>query len=419
MILNSEIIRDTTNIDSLIMKSENNFNELLYNVWKSDTKCGIKVNKDIYLGLYDGKKYQFVHQCITFLLLQILNNITLQCPFWKNKIKFVKSIDDFKISYRRLSGIYTIKGESLPNGFDLGCIVSTVPVRKYNTNVNVKFIQSYSIIKKLCEHFNTIILKTKIPNICISFYSITCKSGLRMKTSHLTNKRLIGQVMQWKTLLKNNKISKNLCYTVAEIPTLTLHKYLQTSSFEIPEWKSILFQLSFTMRLLSKEIPGFVHHDLTTKRVYLKRVPKGGQFVYIVNKKKFYVPNYGYIVKILPSSFSYTKRLYENQTVHDDTLQLTMGLNPENTQFYDLHLFFNTLYFTKNVPRFIKTLARSVIPKEYLTDKNTSSIINRRLRMHISKLHKVNFSFILNNDSMASMRKINKKRILFQSDYKL
>ena len=153
--------------------------------------------------------------------------------------------------------------------------------------------------------------------------------------------------------------------------------------------------------------------------MYLKRVPKGGQFVYIVNKKKFYVPNYGYIVKILPSSFSYTKRLYENQTVHDDTLQLTMGLNPENTQFYDLHLFFNTLYFTKNVPRFIKTLARSVIPKEYLTDKNTSSIINRRLRMHISKLHKVNFSFILNNDSMASMRKINKKRILFQSDYKL
>lgn len=419
MTINSEIVKNSNNVNNNIMKSNGDFTELLFRLLKKyQKKTTFKVDQDIYGGKFDKRSYPFVHQSMSFLLLKLLNNMNLQCPFWKNNIHFVKSIQEYKTSYRRLSDVYTIKGEQIPLGFDMACIVSTIPNTPPKSNMKYT-LYHHTMMKKMCEHFNVIILKTKIPNICFTFDTTICKSGLRMKTNQLKNKRLSGQIIQWKELAKKDKLSYGLCYTIAEIPSLTLHKYLRHKTFENNEWKSILFQLFCTMHLLGKEIPGFVHHNLSVKHVYLKKVPKGGQFVYVIGGTKYYVPNYGYIVKLIPSSYSFANKLYENSVVFDEELQSSMGIHPNNTSFYDLHYFCNTLNYTKNVPQFVKSLIETWLPRNTISEKNTAFVVNKRLRYREENVSKVDFHSILMSSTFSQFKKVNKQTIVFHPQYKI
>lgn len=420
MTVNSNVVKNTTNVNSLILKSKNDFTDLLLRFLNTHPKKTFQLKSSIYEGNFDNKAYPFVHQHLSFLLLKLLNNLVLKCPFYKNKFQFVKSLYDFKPSYKKLSGVYTIKGDSLPKGFDLACVVSTVPKEQKKNGYESKYtLQSHAMMKKMSEHFNIIILKTKLPHLCLSFCSIVCGTGLQMKTFQIQNTRLSQQVLQWKNLVKTGKLSKSLCYTITEVPSLTLHKYLQKSTFENTEWKSILFQICFTMVMLQKEIPGFIHHNLTPKCIHLQKVPKGGQFVYVVGKTKYYVPNIGYVVKILPSSYSYAQKLYENVIVHDESFQASMGVHPQNTSFYDLHLLCNTLYHTKNTSSFMKNILKSLIPSRYL-GKNSSELINSRLRIHTKRPQKcTTFSKLLKSKTFSSFKTINKNNIVFYPSYKV
>ena len=417
MVNNSNVIQNSTNKNSLILKSKD-FTELLFRLFHK--RGAFRIKNDIYLGKYDKRSYPFVHINVSFLLMKLMNNVVMKCPFYKNKIQLLKSVYDYKTSYKRLSGLYTIKAEHLPvpQGTDIACLVSTVPLHKQKENQYS--LQPHALLKKLTEHFNVIILKTKTPNLCYSFYSIVCTTGLKMKVAHIQNKRLSGQITQWKSLVKNGTLSNGLCYTITETPTLTLHKYLQNNTFELNEWKSILFQLFFTLHMLQKEIPEFVHHNLTPKYIHLKKVPKGGQFIYSLGGKKYYVPNYGYVVKILPSSYSYAKRLYENSIVHNDEFQSTLGLHPDNTSFYDLHLFCNTLYFTKNVQNSVKTLIKRWVPMKLIGNKNNTLLINKRLRIETQKPNKSRtFKKILQSQTFSSFRKLHKNRIVFHPQIRI
>ena len=405
---NTNIISNANDTNSFIYKSNNDFVQFLFFLLQRNKNTKFKLKTDIYKGSYDKKQYPFVHSFTSLLLLKILNNMNLQCPFWKNNIKFTKSITDYKVKYKLLSGIYSIAGNGLPNGFDLACIVSTVP----SDNVKDK-MYPYTMMKKVSEHFNVIILKSKCHHLCFTFSSIVCKSGLNMKTSHLNNRRLVNQITSWKSLAKKKTISKALCYSISEVPSLTLYRYLQRNAFELSEWNIILFQIAFTMCLLQKEIPGFVHHNLTPKHIYLKKVPKGGQFVYKIGKKRYYVPNCGYIVKILPSIYSYANKLYENDVVYNEELQVSMGLNSENTGFYDFHLFLNTLYHTRNVPDTIKANIRKLLPSETISNKNSSVIVNHRLRKESQVRNNKSFRSLLKSDICDGFKGVHKNKIVF------
>ena len=339
--------------------------------------------------------------------MKLLNNMHLTCPFWKNKIKFTKSITDYKTSYKSLSGVYAVSSNVLPKGFDLACIVSTVPTEKEIE----KRMFPHTLMKKLCDHFNVIILKTKCHHLCFTFSSVLCKSGLHMKSSLLENKRMSNQIDKWKVLQKQKKVSKALCYSLGEIPRLTLHKYLQRSTFEQNEWKSILFQLCFTMNLLQKEIPGFVHHNLSPKHVYLKKVPHGGQFIYKIGNTKYYVPNCGYIVKIIPSSYSYSDNLYDNELVYNEDNQKFMGLHAHNTSFYDFHYFFNVLFYCPNVPSFVKSSIKKWI--QHISNVNTPHVVNMRLRDSREVKNKYDFRILLHSNFFNNFKKVQKNKIIF------
>ena len=413
----SNIIKNASNRNSIILQSKKDFTQFLFALCHKK-EPSFAVHSDIYNGKYDKRLYPFVHAHISFLLMKLLNNLSLKCPFYKNKIKLIKSVYDYKSGYKNLSGLYTIKGDHIPDRMDIACIVSTVPNKSNGKNKYT--LQPYTLIKKVTAHINVIIMKTQTPNLCFSFHSVVCPSGLKMKLSHIENKRLSGQMLQWKHLVKKRTLTNSLCYTITEVPTLTLHKYMQKNTFENDEWKSILFQTLFTLHILQKEIPGFVHHNLTPKYIHLKKVPVGGQFVYKIGNKTFYVPNHGYVVKILPSSYSYASKMYENVIVHDEEFQSMLGLHPDNTQFYDLHLFCNTLYHTKNVPMYVKKLIKQWVPVRLLGDKNNTLLINHRLRIQTEKPTKQKtFYSILTGKTFTSFTKLNKNKIVFYPKIKV
>ena len=225
------------------------------------------------------------------------------------------------------------------------------------------------------------------------------------------------QLKQWKHKEKKGRLSPFLAYTLMDIPQLTLYKHLQTNSFDKDEWQSILFQISYTMYILKREIPRFVHHNLTPKNIFIQKVPSGGQFVYSIGKVHYYVQNCGYIVKIVPDSLSYAKGVYDNAAIFDEDLQNKLGLNSENKQFYDVHSFFNALYFTKNVPDYIKKYIKSILPRKYISDVNNLNIKNKRLRHnrldYSTKKIKTFRDVMEKTHLFEEMRKINKSKIVF------
>lgn len=401
-------------INNIIIKSNRNLTTALLRMVElgKTKKLKFKLPNDIYTRVYDKKMYPFFHFFISQLALRILSNLNLQCPFSKNNIHFTKSIGYINTyNTQSLSGIYSIKGTDIPTNMNLACIISTVPVlRKNNYNT-----YSYSIIKKISEHVNVIIKKTNLPNLCNSFGTVVCKSKRQRMFSQ--NKRFTTQIRQWKYKEKNGKLSPYLCYTITEVPELTLYKYLQTNTFDKDEWKSILFQISYTMYILKKEIPKFVHHNLTPKNIFIQKVPPGGQFIYSIGKINYYVPNYGYIIKILPDSLSYAKGVYDNVAIFDEELKSKLGLNVENKQFYDLHSFFNALYFTKNVPDYIKKIVKQLLPRKYISDQNTLNVINKRLRSprldYSTKGVKTFKDVIMKTKLFEDMKTINKSTIIF------
>jgi len=406
------INKKENNTNAIILKSKSNFTNFLLNLYSSKNLLSFKVDEKVYEGKYDKRLYPFIHTHFTLLLIKLLHNITLKCPFSKNKIKLTKSIHEFD----KLSGLYKIEGGVIPNGFDLCCIVSCLPNESKNNGKY--YLQPHSTLKKLCDVFNVLFLKTKVHHLSYSFHSVICKNGLRSSLL-LKNKKLHKQVNELNKLKKKRKISNDLCYTIVDVPSMTLHKYLQKNSFEIAEWKSILFQILFTLALLKKEVPGFVHHNLSPKRIYLEKVPKGGQFIYKINGKKYYVPNIGFVVKILPSIYSFSKKMYDNSLVYDEIYQGSMGLHPDNTWFYDLHYFCNTLYHTHNVPKYIQSKLSSWVPKHLIGDSNNYTI-NKRLRILTLKPKKCKtFKNLLQSKMFAHMKKPSKNNIMFQNVFKI
>lgn len=402
-------------IHSMILQSKDQFANLLFHILQRNPKVNMRLSPTLYNGDYDEKTYPFVNEYITIVLFTLAQNyLHLKCPLYKSNFKIYKSV--YENTEQSLSGMYTLKNMQLPAGFDIACVISVQPLKQ-----NKLSYQHVTKPETLYDHFNLLFWKKRIPHICCSYGTHVCRNRLRIKKNAFQNARLLKQLNSWKKMKNEKLISQSFAYTFVEAPSLTLHKYLQQNSFDIIEWKSLLFQLFFTMALIQKEIPHFVHNDLTPKRIHLKKVPKGGQFVYTINNIKYYVPNIGYIIKVLPSVYSYSKTVYDNTIVHEGWIQASLGIHPDNSQFYDIHSFCNHLYFTKNTPEYVKGKIEGWIPDKTLLMKvNTMKLVKGRLRnCKQSVHHNHSFQELLKSKMFNAFHKLDKKRIVFQSRYKL
>lgn len=400
---------NNTKKNTMIRNSVPHLEDLFIKLMKSNPGV-IKLHSDIYKGKYDKRMYPFVTTYITLFLYHLMSHIKVKCPFYKNNFKLTRSVYEYNARQVHLFGMYTLSHYS---HLDMMCVVSTNLKSINNTKL-------YHSPTDIYDHFNIIFRKRKIPHIGCSYGTSVCPSGLSMKARSYQNNRLSKQVEKWKNMKKQDILSSSLSYTLVEAPTRTIHKFLQQNTFDNHEWDALLFQLFFTMCVVKKEIPNFVHNNLSPKYIHLKKVPAGGQFVYKIRNEKYYVPNYGYIIKVLPSVYSHANGNHNNRMVHNELLQSKLGLHPDNNEFYDLHLFCNTLYFTKNVSSYMKGLIKKWVPPGMLCKESNDKVLNGRLRCgYTTPVKTPSFQEILQSTLFKRYKTLSKKSILFYPVHKI
>lgn len=144
--------------------------------------------------------------------------------------------------------------------------------------------------------------------------------------------------------------------------------------FTTLHWKVIFFQIISVIAVIQSKFPGFRHNDLKANNVLIHKISQRGTiFSYTVCKKKYYVPNIGYQVKLWDFDFAAIPGIVENAKVNA-TWTNEINVKPEQNRYYDIHYFFNTLikkgFFPEllkdpEISKEIKDFVYRVVPKKF------------------------------------------------------
>jgi hypothetical protein len=140
-----------------------------------------------------------------------------------------------------------------------------------------------------------------------------------------------------KNLIKNNDIQEVCCLQLREhfFKSISLNDYLEKNKCV---YKGLLFQVIHTLAVLQKEFTGFKHNNLLLKNifVYLKKNENIYNEYDGFKNDKFYLPNFGFDIKITNFEKSIIPKYYENEK------------NDKN-EYYDLYTFMNDLASFKTI----------------------------------------------------------------------
>jgi len=148
-------------------------------------------------------------------------------------------------------------------------------------------------------------------------------------------------------------------------------------------WKTIFFQLLFTLAKIHELYPSFRHNDLKANNILISsfrdysRELKKEYFCYRINKNDYCIPYIGYIIGIWDFDFACIPGKIDNLKVSAQWTK-RINVNPEQNKYYDTHYFFNTLIkkgflpeimTSSKVPKEVGEFINRIIPIEYQRDK--------------------------------------------------
>jgi hypothetical protein len=250
-------------------------------------------------------------------------------------------------------------------------------------------------------------------------------------------------------LLNNKKNNKYLCYLKDnydknllnnKLPILVLEKcndsissiiYLVLTS-KIPFKKKIInfenilyriiFQLIFTLILITDEYPNFIHNDLFLRNIlanYYDNYNKNDYIEYNYNDKKYYLPANGIYIKI--NDFGYTLNiLNKNSTLENEIKYSVDNLFEINNKYRDIYTFFFDLYDGPNIGSLsIKSLINKCIKikKKNIYLNCLQNVISTFFNYEIiDEIHKNNLG-ILDNKWNISKSKILMKTVKQPKEY--
>lgn len=144
--------------------------------------------------------------------------------------------------------------------------------------------------------------------------------------------------------------------------------------FTTLHWKVIFFQIISVLAVIQSKFPSFRHNDMKANNVLIHKIGQRGTiFSYIVCKKKYYVPNIGYQIKLWDFDFSSIPGVIENAKVNAKWTD-EINVKPVQNRYYDLHYFFNTFikkgFFPElmedaNISKEIKDFVNRLVPSKY------------------------------------------------------
>lgn len=298
-----------------------------------------------------------INDKINLLYDYIYNQNTKNC-FSLEKINLGKiGIDDIKLSIPKIDNEEEIKYYELNKSEILNGKFKVLSFNEENIQIYIKKysnqfsltlkISFYNINHKIDDLFNSPINNDSL------FSYILSELVLNRKTKHLTIplinidikvseiEKIIGDDNYYdkiKNLFKNNIIQDVCCLQLREhfFSTNNLFDYLKENKCV---YKGLLFQVIHTLAVLQKEFVGFKHNNLILKNIfiYLKKNDDNYSEYEGFKNDKFYLPNFGFDIKISNFEKSVIPNYYE------------IDKKTKSNHYYDLYTFMNDLVSYKTI----------------------------------------------------------------------
>jgi hypothetical protein len=161
----------------------------------------------------------------------------------------------------------------------------------------------------------------------------------------LVKKQNVEKEIETEILLKlKNLITSNICphfnylfdhkkcdkttFLLQELISFPLSKWLTNDRSHI-EWLVFYFQLFYVAYIMEKHL-GYQNIDIKISNMTYFEIQKGGFIEYIINDKKFYVPNIG-IIFVLIDHGNVTNEINHNSFILKKIIQITQSI-----KFYNL-----------------------------------------------------------------------------------
>ena len=210
----------------------------------------------------------------------------------------------------------------------------TIKISFYNINDNINDLFNSSINNDSLFSYilSELVLYKKTKHLILPLINIDIKiSDIEKIISDDTYYSKI------KNLIKNNNIHDVCCLQLREhfFKSISLHDYLEKNHCA---YKGILFQVIHTLIVLQNEFIGFKHNNLILKNIFLYMKKSENTYTEYEGFKddKFYLPNYGFDIKITNFEKSVIPKYYKID-------------NTELNQYYDLYTFLNDLELFKTI----------------------------------------------------------------------
>jgi len=169
--------------------------------------------------------------------------------------------------------------------------------------------------------------------------------------------------------LMNNKLGYGeFCYLILEQADITFSGYLKryiNTPINNAVFKSILFQVIYTIYQIKKLYPSFKHNDLHADNIMLKydhehkyRSSKPKFMVYMdgsdVNKTRYVVPYFGFIPKIIDYGFAQIDEEHQISDIVDN--KIVMYNRIDNDILYLLHDIYNLIDYSPEMENMLSAL---------------------------------------------------------------
>jgi hypothetical protein len=189
-----------------------------------------------------------------------------------------------------------------------------------------------------CYLLSQLVLSKKTKHILLPIINVDC---VLSDIEHIIKNDTVYEKI--KKAINNNDIGEKCCLQLREhfFKSTNLDEYLSKNNCS---YKGLLFQIIHTLAVLQNEFNGFRHNNLTLKNiiVYLKK--SSNTFTEYSSlstnpEDKFYVPNYGFDIKITNFEDSIIPKQYGLFNSNNTKIKFP---DQQNT-YYDLYVFLNDL----------------------------------------------------------------------------
>ena len=244
--------------------------------------------------------------------------------------------------------------------------------RPENAEIRMLCILSDLVINGECEHIVLPFVAFKSPLGVFSSYKIPDS----------VDSYSVEKYVKFTEKIKENKFHENSSILISEwCNGGDLSSFIKRHKGKISEeaWRSVFFQIVFTLAKIQEKYPSFRHNDLKPNNILMNifRKKSTESRKYALNGKTYTMPCPGFMIKIWDFDFASIDGKVDNVKLCQSWTK-KMKIVKDQHRYYDLHYFFNTLSNRAFYPHLlepggashkVQKFVRRVVPLKYAKNK--------------------------------------------------